>query len=72
VEGSAGWDVQLGRGSEEGNGAMAYVSFGTGDAGTVLIIVTLFGSESVSHEVVWKPIGPGTWWSPRMTRLAQG
>lgn len=43
------------RGPKEGNGAEAYVSFGIGETGIVLIIVTQFSRESVSHEVAWKP-----------------
>lgn len=42
------------KGPEEGNGAEAYISFGIGETGIVLIIVTQFSGESVSHEVAWK------------------
>lgn len=42
------------RGPKEGNGAEAYISFGIGEAGIVLIIVTQFSGESVSHGVAWK------------------
>lgn len=41
-------------GPKEGNGAEAYISFGIGETGIVLIIVTQFSRESVSHEVAWK------------------
>lgn len=42
------------RGPKESSGAKAYISCGIGETGTVLIIVTQFSGESVSHEVAWK------------------
>lgn len=42
------------RGPKEGNGAETYISCGIGETDTVLIIVTQFSGESVSHEVAWK------------------